>query len=383
MPAHDQMPSWRGSLRLCVPKFRANRPGEGLTDDNLRDQISNYLADVLDYMAGAPEPGPEALDPFMRAKFDAGITLTSLLHSYRLGAATIWDALAELARRDDKQKDALIAATPALFGLLNTYSTRAHAIYREVEIRDARRNEQIRATMLDTVLSENSSVGADFWNAVTILGIPRTGQFAVVVATTDDDQAAHDAPTDIEALVTSHTAVEDAWFRLAPRSQLGLVSFRRNKISALDDIGDKVAKREPVCVGVSVPFTSVADCAKARAQAQVAATAASAAQPAIRYNRDVLPVLMASSPDAAATVIATTLGPVLELPAERRDPLIDTVRTWLQLRQSVSATATVLHCHRNTVNYRLRRFAELTGGSLADNAWLSRVVLAVQAPLPI
>jgi DNA-binding PucR family transcriptional regulator len=50
--------------------------------------------------------------------------------------------------------------------------------------------------------------------------------------------------------------------------------------------------------------------------------------------------------------------------------------------QSVSATATVLHCHRNTANYRLRRFAELTGGSLADNAWLSQVVLAIQAPLP-
>ncbi|AWG62948.1 helix-turn-helix domain-containing protein [Mycobacteroides abscessus] len=38
-----------------------------------------------------------------------------------------------------------------------------------------------------------------------------------------------------------------------------------------------------------------------------------------------------------------------------------------------------LHCHRNTVSYRLRRFAELTGGSLADNVWLSQVVLAVHA----
>jgi DNA-binding PucR family transcriptional regulator len=93
-----------------------------------------------------------------------------------------------------------------------------------------------------------------------------------------------------------------------------------------------------------------------------------------------LPVLMASSPDAAATVISATLGPVLELPAERREPIIKTVRTWLQRDQSVSATAAEMHCHRNTVNYRLRRFSELTGRSLADNVWLAQVVLAIEAP---
>lgn len=365
------------ALRAEIPGYRL---GEGLSDEDLGHQISSYVTDVIDHLGGAPEPAPEALDPFMRAKFDAGITLTSLLHSYRLGVATIWDALAELARRDDKQRDALIAATPALFGLLNTYSTRAHAIYREVEIREARRNEQIRASMLDTVLSENSSTGADFWDVTAILGIPRTGQFAVVIAVNDDSETTHE-PVDIEVLVTSHPAVEEAWFRLGPRAQIGLVSFRPNKIRALDQIVDTVTQSAPVCVGVSVPFKSIADCAKARAQASIAATAASAARPAIRYNRDVLPVLMASSPDAAATVITTTLGPVLELPADRREPLIETVRTWLRLGQSVSATAAELHCHRNTVNYRLRRFAELAGGSLSDNVWLSQVVLAVQAPL--
>jgi DNA-binding PucR family transcriptional regulator len=39
-----------------------------------------------------------------------------------------------------------------------------------------------------------------------------------------------------------------------------------------------------------------------------------------------------------------------------------------------------MHCHRNTVNYRLRRFSELTGRSLADNVWLAQVVLAIEAP---
>ncbi len=167
---------------------------------------------------------------------------------------------------------------------------------------------------------------------------------------------------------------------MKPRAQLGVVSFRRNRGSALDDLAVKIAARLPVWIGLSSPFPAVAECVKACTQAQVAARACSATRPTIRYNRDVLSVLMASSPDAATTVVSATLGPVLALPPERRELLIETVRTWLRRGQSVSATAAEMHCHRNTVNYRLRRFAELTGRSLADNTWLAQVVLAVEAP---
>ena len=86
------------------------------------------------------------------------------------------------------------------------------------------------------------------------------------------------------------------------------------------------------------------------------------------------------SPDATAALVATTLGPVLELPPDRAEPLLTTVHIWLRLGQSVSATAAELHCHRNTVNYRLRRFTELTGRPLTDNFWLAQVALALEAP---
>jgi PucR C-terminal helix-turn-helix domain len=361
------------AFRAQVPGYH---PGEGLSDSDVRKNIAAYVDDVLSLVGGGPEPKPEALEGVMRQRAGQGITLTSLLQSYRLGVAILWQAFADLAKGNEKQKDALIAATPALFAIMDAYSRRAHAVYREIEIRDARRNEQIRATMLDTVLSEDSSAGAVFWDAVTALGLPREGQFAVIAA----KHAAGDATPDIEALVAAHAGVEEAWFLLKPRAQLGVVSFRRNRRDALDDLVDRITARLPVRIGLSSPFTAVTECTKARAQAQVAARASSALHPAIRYNRDVLPVLMASSPDAAATVVSVTLGPVLELPAERREPLIKTVRTWLQRGQSVSATAAEMHCHRNTVNYRLRRFSELTGRSLADNAWLAQVVLAMEAP---
>jgi hypothetical protein len=365
------------AFRTQIPGYH---PGEGLSDNDVRKNIAAYVDDVLNLIAGGPEPKHEALEGVMRQRAGQGITLTSLLQSYRLGVPILWQAFAGVAKGNEKQKDALIAATPTLFAILDAYSRRAHAVYREIEIRDARRNEQIRATMLDTVLSQDSNAGAVFWDAVTALGLPRAGQFAVIAAITAEEYPAGDATPDIEALVAAHAGVEEAWFRLKPRAQLGVVSFRRNRHNTLDDLAARITARLPVRIGLSSPFTAVTECTKARAQAQVAARASSAVRPAIRYNRDVLPVLMASSPDAAATVISATLGPVLELPAERREPIIKTVRTWLQRDQSVSATAAEMHCHRNTVNYRLRRFSELTGRSLADNVWLAQVVLAIEAP---
>jgi hypothetical protein len=364
-------------FRSQVPGYR---PGEGLSDSDIRKNIAAYVDDVFNLVGGGPEPRPEALEAMMRQRADDGVTLTSLLQAYRLGVPILWKAVADLTRGNEKHMAALIAATPSLFAVMDAYSRRAHAVYREIEIRDARRNEQVRATMLDTVLSEDSSAGAAFWDAVTALGLPRAGQFAVIAAVTAEEHPAADATPDIEALVAAHAGVEEAWFRLKPRAQLGVVSFRRSRSNALDELAARITARLPVRIGLSSPFTAVTECTKARAQAQVAARASSAVQPAIRYNRDVLPVLMASSPDAAAAVVAATLGPVLELPPERREPLIETVRTWLQRGQSVAATATEMHCHRNTVNYRLRRFTELTGRSLADNTWLAQVVLAIEAP---
>ncbi|OBG95197.1 hypothetical protein A5697_24965 [Mycobacterium sp. E3251] len=362
-------------LRAEVPDYLP------IDDDNgetVRGNIAEYLDEMLEWIDRGTDPGHHSFDSAIHHRASQGLTQSSLLHAYRLGAATIWDELARLADIGEIEKEALIAATPSIFAWMNTNSLRAHAVFREVDIRNARRNEQVRAALLDTVLFNESSVGAAFWDAVAALGLPRTGQLTIISATSAEPSVAH-SPPDIETLISANPAVQDSWFRLTSHSQLGVVSLRRNRADALDTIAATICTDIPIMIGLSSPFTDVADCSKARAQAQVAMSASSNSRPSTRYNRDVIAVLLASSPDAAASVVTTTLGPVLELPAERREPLLTTVDTWLQRGQSVSATADELHCHRNTINYRLRRFAELTGRPLADNIWLAQVAVALQA----
>ncbi|OBI24823.1 hypothetical protein A5709_10105 [Mycobacterium sp. E1386] len=362
-------------LRAEVPDYLP------IDDDNgetVRGNIAEYLDEMLEWIDRGTDPGHHSFDSAIHHRASQGLTQSSLLHAYRLGAATIWDELARLADIGEIEKEALIAATPSIFAWMNTNSLRAQAVFREVDIRNARRNEQVRAALLDTVLFNESSVGAAFWDAVAALGLPRTGQLTIISATSAEPSVAH-SPPDIETLISANPAVQDSWFRLTSHSQLGVVSLRRNRADALDTIAATICTDIPIMIGLSSPFTEVADCSKARAQAQVAMSASSNSRPSTRYNRDVIAVLLASSPDAAASVVTTTLGPVLELPAERREPLLTTVDTWLQRGQSVSATADELHCHRNTINYRLRRFAELTGRPLADNIWLAQVAVALQA----
>jgi hypothetical protein len=363
-------------LRSEVPDYL---PGDDDSGETAQDNIASYLAEMLDWIDRGAQPGHISFESAIRRRASQGLTLSSLLHAYRLGAATIWDELARLADTDEIDKEALIAATPSIFAWMNTNSLRAHAVFREIEIRDARRNEQVRAALLDTVLFNESSIGAAFWDAVAALGLPRTGQLTVIAATSAKASVDH-SPPDIETLISAHPAIQDSWFRLTSHSQLGVVSLRRDRADALDSIAGTICSDIPIMIGLSSPFTEIADCSKARAQAQVAMSASSSGRPITRYNRDVIAVLLASSPDAAASIVTTTLGPVLELPAERCEPLLTTVYTWLRLGQSVSATADELHCHRNTVNYRLRRFAELTGRPLADNFWLAQVALALEAP---
>ncbi|GAS89090.1 putative CdaR family transcriptional regulator [Mycolicibacterium brisbanense] len=355
-------------------------PSSGDSVESVRTNIADYLAELLDWIDLGADPAHWNLETANRVRQRAGegLTLSNLLHAYRLGAAAIWDELARLADTDEIDKDALIAATPSIFAWMNTNSLRAHAVFREIDLRDARRNEQIRAALLDTVLFNESSIGAPFWDAVAALGLPRTGQFTILAATRVEPSVDH-SPPDIETLISAHPAVQDTWFRLTSHAQLGVVSLRRNRADALDGIANDICADIPVTIGLSSPFTDIANCSKARAQAQVAASACSAGRLTIRYDRDVMSVLLASSPDAAASVVTATLGPVLELPIERRAPILTTVDTWLQRGQSVSATAEELHCHRNTINYRLRRFAELTGRPLTDNFWLAQVALALEA----
>jgi DNA-binding PucR family transcriptional regulator len=61
------------------------------------------------------------------------------------------------------------------------------------------------------------------------------------------------------------------------------------------------------------------------------------------------------------------------------DPTLDTVSAYLDHGGSIEGTARAMFVHANTVRYRLRRAAELTGLSVTDprHAYTYRVALTL------
>ncbi|MFL6112614.1 MAG: PucR family transcriptional regulator [Catenulispora sp.] len=85
--------------------------------------------------------------------------------------------------------------------------------------------------------------------------------------------------------------------------------------------------------------------------------------PAGIYQVDDVPIEMSlmRSPDLAS-LLATRLAPLQSSGA----PLIETLKVYLDTVQDRKQTASILHIHPNTLDYRLRRIRELTG--LSPNA---------------
>ncbi|MFD7707297.1 PucR family transcriptional regulator [Streptomyces sp. NPDC059786] len=76
----------------------------------------------------------------------------------------------------------------------------------------------------------------------------------------------------------------------------------------------------------------------------------------------------ARAEDLIDATSAAYLAPLLGLPAGRRLPLLATLLAYLECGGNAVTTGGRLHVHEQTVRYRLRRIAELTGHSFQDPA---------------
>jgi DNA-binding PucR family transcriptional regulator len=99
----------------------------------------------------------------------------------------------------------------------------------------------------------------------------------------------------------------------------------------------------------------------------------------VHFEDRQLAAILAYDPDEGQRLAKEVLGAVLDQPAEERDVLLETLQAYLSLGGSSDHAAQALHCHANTVRYRLRRIRELTGRSLTDPRTVAELVTAIQA----
>jgi DNA-binding PucR family transcriptional regulator len=132
----------------------------------------------------------------------------------------------------------------------------------------------------------------------------------------------------------------------------------------------------PVVIGPTVPTLAEAHRSAADALSGLRAVAAWPTAPRPVHAADLLPErALAGDPEAERQLIEGLVIPL----AEATGALMETLDTYLEVGGVLETCARQLYVHPNTVRYRLRRVAELTGRtpSNARDALVLRVGLAV------
>lgn len=97
------------------------------------------------------------------------------------------------------------------------------------------------------------------------------------------------------------------------------------------------------------------------------------------FGSNPLAAMLARDPDEAHRLVRQVLGELDELSVEDRTILLDTFHGYLDAGGSTDRAARMLHCHPNTVRYRLRRLQQLTGRSVTDPLQLAELTTATYA----
>jgi sugar diacid utilization regulator len=305
------------------------------------------------------------------------VPLESVLHAYRLGFRTIWEALVAEARRSGQGLDALVDAATQVWEVVDLFSAAVADAYRATEQSLARRDDRRREALLDALLEGGGRDPAVAAEAGLGLELPERGDYCVVVVD------GHEHGADARRAV-ARAGLRSAW-RTRAADEVGLVLLAggpgrdhvpADVVAALDAVSGLRAGASPAVVGLSSVDT-------AHRAARTALRALPAHEHGVSELDARLPAaLVVTAPELGARLVRHALGGVLDLPGEERDLLLDTLRTWLDTDGSAGRTAARLYCHRNTVLNRLRRLEAVTGRSGGARRAPGRVVAGPAGPGP-
>jgi PucR C-terminal helix-turn-helix domain/GGDEF-like domain len=359
-----------------VELYRTDHP---VPRDDLRRSVEHNLRFVVATIADPSAPrdltAPEETG-YRRAQ--QGVPLPEVLRAYRILFATLWDTLVDHARRgrSTATADALLAATSMIWQLTDEHALALTEGYRAATAELLTAQQRRRSALVEALLTGHPGPEGGPWEAATLLGLPPDGQLVVVAAETR--KLAEEGLPGIERQLAA-CGIISAW-RLTPALQLGVVSLPADHHDTLLKVTREAANTR---TGVSPPYQSLADTPRALHLARTALATVPPGQADVRvFSPSPLAALVACDPDEGRRLADGVLGAVFDLQADDRAILLDTLYAYLEHAGSADQAAEVLHCHPNTVRYRLRRLQELTGRSLSDPRTLAELAAAVYAVRP-
>ena len=282
-----------------------------------------------------------------------GLSVSSVLRSYRVGHMMIWQAWSEAIEReagdDEERRASLAVVSDFLFEYVDRLATllaREHTAERD---RFVRSREQRRTQIVRDVLD-----GADPDPAEAMRELDydlRLEHLALVIRGTDPEGVARELARVLEAphrLVISLSR-DTAW------AWLGRTRPHR--------VPERIATPEGAVVSIGDPAPGSDGFRRSHRQARDAHAVVVRARPAgalVRYDEVALEALIAGDEERAREFIARELRG-LDGQDRRSARLRETLRAYFAAGQNASAAAALLGVHEHTVSYRLRTIEERLG----------------------
>lgn len=348
---------------------------EPVPRQELREGCRSYLTRILEILSGSAQPADsdDVAAAIGRHRAAQGVPLEVMLRTFRLGGRIVWEALLEQARASGVEPDDVLDAGTATWTVVDGLSSTLSTSYRETELERVRADEQRRHALLEDLLSGRGSEASFAQRAGLELNLPVTGPYLVVVAEVTAD--GRPALPGGGAALAAHR-IGSVWQRRAD-TVVGLVALEHRAERVALDVLRPLARGR---AAISPPVLGLAEIGTAHELALVTlGTVPNGSARLVSLEDRYAETLLARSPDLAARLVASTLGPVLDRPAKDRDVLLQTLSAWLEENRSAANAAVRLHCHRNTVLNRLHRVEELTGRSLDGRAAFVDLSLALSA----
>ncbi|MFE3443586.1 PucR family transcriptional regulator [Nocardia sp. NPDC059180] len=363
-------------LRLAqrfIVELDTYRDTDQVPFDTIRSSCtSNLMLMVRHFTSTAPvDPAPPKQTGRLRAR--QGVPLAETLHAFRIGFEFLWSELVEEARRHPAVTDALLVDLGAeVWALAGEYSVAVATAYREMSSELMLQREHERSMLVEALFTGVIADPATLGEATRILGLPRTGRYVVVAAAAPT--AGREALPGIESALRA-AGITSAW-RLLPDQQIGVLSLPDDREAA----ALTTLRRHRACAGVSPPYDALTETPQALHFARLAlAGLGTRARGVARFDDNPFGMLVAAAPLEAERMVQIRLGPILALPHDERERLLETLETWFNAVGSASATGELLFLHANTVRYRLRRIEDLLGRLLTDPSTIRDVGAALEA----
>jgi hypothetical protein len=296
--------------------------------------------------------------------------LDDVLRSFRLGGRLVWEALIDQARKESvAETDALLELASRVWEVVDTISAQVAIAYHATERLLVRADERRKAMLWEDLLRGRAKETAIAYEAARSVDLPVEGPYAVVVA--DGDGETHVLGKRLAA-----REIRSAW-RTRAATLVGLLALGER---GLGEALNVLRRTLTVPAGVSLVVQGLAEADVAYRQATLARRTLPRGGVEVVALEERLPeALLLGSPELAERLARLWLGPLLDLPADDRKLLLDTLEAWAANAGSATRTAEAAHCHRNTVINRMRRIRAITGHDFVEDVAPIELMLALRA----